>query len=509
MKFCTQCGAQLAEGVKFCTQCGNPIKQPAPAPEKPAYVPEPTVPVTPAPETAKPTPYIPPVHATPQKPKKTKQKKSGGKKVGLLIVCIVLAVAIAAGLLLFFLGGGMNLEDDTLGLYDGVSYRYGGADMSVKDDWIELKPFGIAKLMLAGDTYYATWSLDDEDFLLKQGGNTYEGTLEDGVLTLDLDGLIYTYVNDDAVPKDDDDRPAGTKPKDDDEDKPAPDAPAEEPVDAPVEAVPSAVGYWTLKYTEGPGDMTKSEEEITAMREEMGIEIYLELYEDGTGVINWEELSEITWDDNCLIAPDNSTVPYTQENGELVVDIEGTLFHFVPGEGIPGQHVSDTSTPDDLAYYEGDYYGWWYYHDVIVGDPELEGYWWDCCMTLDISSDGTGTMTIWDEDYDKNNPLAEVSVTVTVNDGVACITSEDGQFMGYTVGYADWMFYSDDTIYDDALGFYTMYADSEVEIECYFFMRPWGTVWDDAAEEDLPYYYYDWYLPLIEDGVTEAPSTIG
>ncbi len=505
MKFCTQCGAKLNEGVKFCTQCGNPIRQPIPTPESPVSVPESTAQVTSTPVNPDPTPYIPPVHATPQKPKKTKQKKSGGKKVALLVVCIVLALAIAAGLLLFFLGGGLNRDDDTLGLYEGVSYRYGGVDMSVKDDSIELKPLGIAKLTLAGDTYFASWSLDDEDFLLKQGGNTYEGTLEDGVLTLDLDGLVYTYVGEDAdLPEEDDSSDDKGKPSAN-EDQPAPDA----PVDTPAEDTSSVVGYWTLNHTEGEGDMTKSEEEIAAIRNEMGIEIYLELYEDGTGVLNWEELSEITWGDGQLIGPDGTPTSYFLEDGMLVVDIVGTYFYFVPGEGTPGELPNAQLTPYDLEYYEGDYYGWWYYYDVIVGDPEMEGYWWDCCMSVDLSSDGTGTLTIWDEDYGKDDPLAVVDVTVSVTDGVARFVSEEGQFMGYPVEHADWLFYSDDTVYDDALGFYAMYADSEVEIECYFFMRPWGIVWDDADEADLPYYYSDWYLPLIEEGVTEAPSTIG
>ena len=40
------------------------------------------------------------------------------------------------------------------------------------------------------------------------------------------------------------------------------------------------------------------------------------------------------------------------------------------------------------------------------------------------------------------------------------------------------------------------------------FLRPWGTSWDDAKAEDLPYYYHDWYLPLIEAG-EPMPDSIG
>ena len=43
-------------------------------------------------------------------------------------------------------------------------------------------------------------------------------------------------------------------------------------------------------------------------------------------------------------------------------------------------------------------------------------------------------------------------------------------------------------------------------------LRPWGYDWSDVEENDdlIPYYYYDWYLPMVEDGVTEAPAaTVG
>ena len=43
------------------------------------------------------------------------------------------------------------------------------------------------------------------------------------------------------------------------------------------------------------------------------------------------------------------------------------------------------------------------------------------------------------------------------------------------------------------------------------YLRPWGMDWEDvrAADESLlPYYYDDWYLPLIEAGGS-MPDQIG
>ena len=80
--------------------------------------------------------------------------------------------------------------------------------------------------------------------------------------------------------------------------------------------------------------------------------------------------------------------------------------------------------------------------------------------------------------------------------------------MGCEVAHADWLFYSDSTGYEDTLGFSAMYEAPDIKIDCYFFMRQWGTIWDDV-EEDLPGYYESWYLPLIKDGEVVAPKTIG
>ena len=50
------------------------------------------------------------------------------------------------------------------------------------------------------------------------------------------------------------------------------------------------------------------------------------------------------------------------------------------------------------------------------------------------------------------------------------------------------------------------------------YLRPWGVEWEDVRNvdtTDLPYddmmpaYYDSWYLPLIKDGVTEAPDNVG
>lgn len=660
MKFCTNCGAQIPDGSKFCTECGQRIEQAEPAAQAPksevpaavhvygqpvnhsfsepvipeaeqgavhtygapvshnftppvqaesalsgtygvasaapaqpepvavpapAYEPVPA-PAQPAAETAA---YTPPVAVEEKAPGQKKQKS--GKKKSRLGLIIVLVIALAVGLF-SCIGGGGDSDDPNLGVYNAVSCSYGGFEMSAEGEWLELKSGGKLKMNLMGDEYSGKWELDGENLTVTQAGDTYYGTLSNGTVVLDLSGVIYTYEKEaTAVP---------------DTSK---ESEALEDTTAPAPAA-SEIGYWTLKYSEGNEDMAMDEDTV-AMLAEMGVVMYIDLKEDGSGTFMLDDVMPITWGDGKLVADDGSEVSYTLENGELIVDIEGALMHFVPGEkgteteGSPsgdllipveecyvaisgnmnGTEMNDSTisqmggmeitfngdgtgtmkmfgqseeitydnetiyrsgmpmsyeldgdylyfrmsdaieftmmveskaldrpkdelTPNDLMYWSGDYYGWWVIDNVNSGDAEV-GAWWDACMTLDIASDGSGFITIWDEDYGKDDPIAEVAVSVSVTNGVARIVSESGQFMGMEVEHADWLFYSDSTDYKDTLGFFANYADAELDVDYYFFLRQWGTIWDDVEENDLPYYYDSWYLPLLNEGVTAAPETVG
>ena len=139
----------------------------------------------------------------------------------------------------------------------------------------------------------------------------------------------------------------------------------------------------------------------------------------------------------------------------------------------------------------------------------MEGAYWDCCATVEINPDGTGTMIIWDEDYTKDDPLAELEITVSETGSVARFCGEEGQFLGAPLEHADWLWYTDDTEYGDVFMIEGMYEDDVDDFWYYICLRPWGTDWSDveANDEQIPYYYYDWYLPMVESGVTEAPAT--
>ncbi len=71
MAFCTNCGKQMADGVKFCTACGTPVTAPAaPAPIAPSTATAPMEPAAPVVEQQAATPPVQPVQqaATVQPP---------------------------------------------------------------------------------------------------------------------------------------------------------------------------------------------------------------------------------------------------------------------------------------------------------------------------------------------------------------------------------------------------------------------------------------------------------
>lgn len=198
MKFCPNCGAVLEAGVKFCTECGEKIALPAPTPEPPVIAPpvyEPPTPSVYTPEAAEPP--KPPVYTleaaeppkspvyTPQKPEpaaKQPREKKPRTKIGLLLAVIAAAIVLL-GLLVLLLGGSQG-EPEDWGRYEAVS---------ATDEWIELEKKGKATLHILGSEFHGKWNLEDEIFTLDQNGDFYTGTLDDGILRLNLAGTAYVF----------------------------------------------------------------------------------------------------------------------------------------------------------------------------------------------------------------------------------------------------------------------------------------------------------------------------
>lgn len=149
-----------------------------------------------------------------------------------------------------------------------------------------------------------------------------------------------------------------------------------------------------------------------------------------------------------------------------------------------------------------DWYGWWKMYDADGTWEDMDGYWWDCCAKIAESS-GAASLLIWDEDLGKDNWLAEISA-VSTDGGLSCA---GGTLMSEHIGADECTL----SLSEDEGTLLTIEGRYESEKYGNFsyamYLRPWGDEWS-GDEDELPYYYESWYLPLIESG-QGMPDTIG
>ena len=222
------------------------------------------------------------------------------------LIAILLAVAM---LLSLAACGGETVEDPNAGKYLGTTAKALGMTMEMSDiytgeTWAELKSGGKCSMMLDGQAISGKWALEGEQITITIQGTTSIGTLANGVLVVDLMdmGVEMTFVKEGmeaAAPK----------------------------------ASYHDAGYYDLIRIDGATEEdTVSEEDLTMLRE-LGMYMYLDLQEDGTGIFFVDEEMPLTWQDGSITFTDDAlTVAYSLENEELKMDVVGTVFVLRKGE---------------------------------------------------------------------------------------------------------------------------------------------------------------------------------
>ena len=155
-----------------------------------------------------------------------------------------------------------------------------------------------------------------------------------------------------------------------------------------------------------------------------------------------------------------------------------------------------------LDWWNGPWYGWWVMSGCYGGYEDMEGSTWDVCADIDIGQDYTGTVTLWDEDYTKDDPmsLATVSLDKLGTGDYGTMMSEEGYFTDLELYHADWIVDPGLEDVKDVIHINGYYEKGDDQFTYDIYLRPWGTMWDDVVDDQLPFYYHDWYLPLVEAG---------
>ena len=171
------------------------------------------------------------------------------------------------------------------------------------------------------------------------------------------------------------------------------------------------------------------------------------------------------------------------------------------------------------SFWNGGWYGWWIIESGTGAYKDHANSWWDACARIDLGSDGSGTLTLWDDSCEAGQIIADAQVQVSADLTTSGrLVSTGGSFFDCSLSGADAWYIdaapSESMPYSEMIcisGVYTDPENSEDSFVYTVYLRPWGMDWEDVRTDDetrLPYFYDDWYLPLIEAGAS-MPNAIG
>lgn len=192
---------------------------------------------------------------------------------------------------------------------------------------------------------------------------------------------------------------------------------------------------------------------------------------------------------------------------------------FIPiGPTLP----QEESIPEQLQWWDGDWYGWWILNDGTGRFADVSGNRWDVCAAIRVHADSTGSFRAWDSDNAPGEALWDVEVSFlqgTAPQGR--MASQGGSFMNMPLASSDLLVDPDNSsvrVFENMLcicGTYQDPEDSATTFRFHLFLRPWGMEWEDVKTADsagLPYEdmmppgYDSWYLPRIQAGQSMPES---
>ncbi len=162
-----------------------------------------------------------------------------------------------------------------------------------------------------------------------------------------------------------------------------------------------------------------------------------------------------------------------------------------------------------LDWWNGEWYGWWHVITASGSFEELEDLWWNTCAVIDIGADYTGTIEIWDEDAPRDEltiGYVQFSLNPAGTSERGTVMSEGGWFLEQDLEHADWIIDPGIAKYSDTLWTTGTVETDDGSLDYEIALRPWGTIWDDVDAGDIPTFYDDWYLPLVESGAAMPNS---
>ena len=191
----------------------------------------------------------------------------------------------------------------------------------------------------------------------------------------------------------------------------------------------------------------------------------------------------------------NTLLSGTIEGSELILQSgDETRLHFVREDR---SRTSEEQEPRMEESFLGSWYGWWKIEDSQGKMPVT---WYDCCAVFEGQEDGTIFMTLWDEDGSRAEPLSQVRF----RSEKGALVSLSGYFAYMEIRGEEWHL----TESEPAILIPDIQHDAEGEtFRATVYLRRWGESWSSTLAEQRPFYYEDWYLPLLKKRA-EMPDQI-
>lgn len=213
----------------------------------------------------------------------------------------------------------------------------------------------------------------------------------------------------------------------------------------------------------------------------------------------------------------------SSENNNTVAAVEETETSDVTEEDASEPETEEPAEEPEVEktalqkWWGGDWFGIMWFTGANGDYSGYDNQYWDAMATIDIDENGNADMLLWYEAVTMENPVANVQLTISENSGSgemgAAISESGWMFVNSDTGngdvkHADWIIdpmtdpisskYGNDMIHIEG-----DYLDGTGEIYYHFFLRKWGTLWEDVAKDPemlTPGTYEEWYKPMIEKG---------
>ena len=225
----------------------------------------------------------------------------------------------------------------------------------------------------------------------------------------------------------------------------------------------------------------------------------LRLDPGGSGVIEGASADgRILWryeDGTVYLRAGSKALSGIVEGSELILQSEDeTRLHFVREDKSRTSEEQDSTMEESFL---GNWYGWWKIED---SQGEMPVTWYDCCAVFEAQEDGTVLMTLWDEDGSRTDPLSQVRFKPEDD----AMVSLSGYFASMEIRGGQWLL----TESDPAILIPDIDHNAEGEnFRATVYLRRWGQSWSSTPAEQRPFYYEDWYLPLLKQKA-EMPDQI-